>query len=259
VRHVAGQGLEGSLDGIRYRLGCAAFVQALTGCLPVQEGSREGTPVYLGSSAGWLARFDLADALRSDALQVISQFRAAGKTVILLSGDQQAVTQRVAGELGIDTALGEYLPDQKLAFVQDLQRSGAIVAMVGDGINDAAVLRAADVSFAMGSGTALAQMHADCVLLSGRLSSLCETAETASRTIAIIRQNLTWATLYNMFAIPAAAIGLLNPWLSGIGMSVSSAVVVMNALRLRRVTRASAETSTSPAVSDDRKNGLAGA
>ncbi|MDB5842586.1 MAG: cadA [Herminiimonas sp.] len=259
VRHVAGQGLEGSLDGIRYRLGCAAFVQALTGCLPVQEGSREGTPVYLGSSAGWLARFDLADALRSDALQVISQFRAAGKTVILLSGDQQAVTQRVAGELGIDTALGEYLPDQKLAFVQDLQRSGAIVAMVGDGINDAAVLRAADVSFAMGSGTALAQMHADCVLLSGRLSSLCETAETASRTIAIIRQNLTWATLYNMFAIPAAAIGLLNPWLSGIGMSVSSAVVVMNALRLRRVTRASAETSKSPAVSDDRKTGLPGA
>lgn len=249
MRHVVGQGLEGTIDGTRYRLGCAAFVQALTDCSPAQQTSPDATSIYLGASAGWLARFDLADGLRSDARQVVRQFQAKGKTVILLSGDQQSVAQSIAGELGIDIALGEYLPEHKLAFVQNLQREGAVVAMVGDGVNDAAVLSAADVSFAMGSGTALAQMHADCVLLSGRLSSLCEAADTASKTISIIRQNFAWATLYNVLAIPAAAIGLLNPWLSGIGMSVSSAVVVINALRLRRLPRAQAEASVSPGVS----------
>jgi P-type Cu2+ transporter len=242
VHSVAGQGLEGIVDGVHYRLGNAAFVRALTNCSrtklhSINEASVVSS-VYLGTIDGWLARFDLADGLRSDAKQVVKQFQAQGKTVILLSGDQQAVTQRVADELDITIAHGEYLPGQKLVFVQDLQRNGAIVAMVGDGINDAAVLHAADVSFAMGSGTALAQMHADCVLLSGRLSSIGDVAGTASQTFSIIRQNLAWASLYNVIAIPAAAIGLLNPWLSGIGMSVSSAVVVVNALRLRRMPQA---------------------
>lgn len=237
VRDVAGQGLEGIIDGASFRLGCAAFVQQLTGCPLSLQAQPDVTSVYLGTSTGWLARFDLADSLRGDAIEVIRYFQASEKQVILLSGDQQAVAQKVADTLGIDKALGDYLPDQKLAFVQALQRDGAVVVMVGDGINDAAVLRAADVSFAMGGGAALAQMHADCVLLSGRLSSLTEVDETASRTISVIRQNLAWATLYNLLAIPAAALGLLNPWLTGIGMSASSAVVVINALRLRRIKR----------------------
>jgi Cu2+-exporting ATPase len=235
MRHVVGQGLEGTVDGVRYRLGGAAFVQAMTGCPVLLPGAPDVTSVYLGSAAGWLARFDLADDLRADALDSIKHFQHQGKTVMLLSGDSQAVTRRVADQLGIGDAMGEYLPEQKLAFVQKLQRDGAIVAMVGDGINDAAVLRAADVSFAMGSGSALAQVHADCVLLSGRLQSLCAADQAASQTIDVIRQNLAWATLYNLCAIPAAAFGLLNPWLSGIGMSLSSAVVVVNALRLRRL------------------------
>ncbi|GAA4014715.1 heavy metal translocating P-type ATPase [Actimicrobium antarcticum] len=237
VRHDAGRGLEATIDGLQYRLGSAAFVAELVGTAPTDLAPAEVTPVYLGSSNGWLARFDLADGLRTDARDVIRYFQASGRTVILLSGDQQTVTQTVADELGIATALGESLPDQKLAYVQALQRDGAIVAMVGDGINDAAVLSAADVSFAMGGGTALAQLHADCVLLSGVLASLSEVDVTAAQTLAVIRQNLWWATLYNVIAIPAAALGWLNPWMTGIGMSVSSAVVVLNALRLRRAVR----------------------
>ena len=239
VEYRAGQGLEGIIDGIRYRLGCASFVEELSGA-PCDEAATDTmTPVYLGSDGVWLARFDLADAVRSDAREVIDHLRANGKKVILLSGDQHAVTQRIAEQLGIDVAYGEYLPDQKLALVQELQARGAIVAMVGDGINDAAVLRAADVSFAMGSGAALAKAHADTVLLSGRLSSVWEAVGVASKTMWVIRQNLAWATLYNLIAIPAAALGLLNPWLSGIGMSLSSVIVIGNALRLRRVPRAS--------------------
>ncbi|MBW8896617.1 MAG: cadmium-translocating P-type ATPase [Massilia sp.] len=228
VRHLAGEGVEGIVGGVRYRLGSAAFLG-----VPATGGG-DAITIYLGTGTTLLARFELADALREDAAQMVLSCQAAGKEVILLSGDSQQVTTRIGRELGIREALGEHLPAEKLAFVKQLQAGGAVVAMVGDGINDAAVLRAADVSFAMGGGTALAQLHADCVLLSGRLSSLTDTARTARRTLAVIRQNLTWATAYNLIAIPAAACGLLNPWMSGIGMSVSSALVVVNALRLRR-------------------------
>ena len=106
--------------------------------------------------------------------------------------------------------------------------------MIGDGMNDAAVLRTADVSFAMGSGAALAQSHADAVLLSGGLMSLRHAASTADVCMRVIRQNLAWATLYNLAAIPAAAMGMLSPWMAGLGMSASSALVVLNALRLQR-------------------------
>ena len=233
LRQVAGQGVEGMVDGVRYRLGSAAF--ALPPGAPADRAPHGAASlVYLASPTALLACFDLADALRDDAQALVRQFQQRGMTVILLSGDAIGVTERVAAQLGIVRALGAQMPQQKLAFVQALQAQGAVVAMVGDGVNDAAVLRAADVSFAMGSGSDLARMHADCVLLSNRLASLGECATTASRTLAVIRQNLAWATLYNLCAIPAAAFGLLNPWLSGIGMSLSSAVVVINALRLRR-------------------------
>ncbi len=235
VRYHSGQGLEGLVDGVAYRLGNAAFVEQLTHCPSPGTGAPGSSPVYLGSAAGWLARFDLVDALRPDAKDVVDRFREAGKIVVLLSGDQQAVTQRIAAQLGIEAAYGDRLPEQKVEFVQGLQASGAMVAMAGDGINDAAVMRAADVSFAMGSGAALAQAHADTVLLSGRLSSVWETAKTAAMTMSVVRQNLFWAMLYNVTAIPAAALGWINPWLASVGMSLSSAAVVLNALRLRRI------------------------
>lgn len=225
---VAGQGVEGRVDGVAYRLGSASFAGTAA------ASPADATSVFLGSGGVLLARFELADALRADAQAVVAQCQRRGQRVILLSGDLQAVADCVAAQLGIDTALGGQLPAAKLAYVQRLQQQGAVVAMVGDGINDAAVLCAADVSFAMGEGAALAQLNADCVLLSGRLASFGEAAAGAERTLRVIGQNLCWATLYNGIAIPAAALGLLNPWLSAVGMSLSSAVVVINALRLRR-------------------------
>ncbi len=230
LQSVAGQGVAGDIDGVTYRLGAAAFAGDAGGA----GGDLDATSVFLGCDGVLLARFELADALRQDAGAVVRRFQQRGQHVILLSGDQQAVTDCVAGQLGIDNALGGQLPADKLAFVQDLQRRGAVVAMVGDGINDAAVLGAADVSFAMGGGAALALLNADCVLLSGRLGSLGDAVATADRTLRVIRQNLCWAALYNAVAIPAAALGLLNPWMAAAGMSASSAFVVINALRLRR-------------------------
>jgi Cu2+-exporting ATPase len=228
-----GQGIAGSIDGMQYRLGRADFVAQLSGRFLTPADMPGVSAVWLAREGKLLARFDLADGLRDDAHDVVERFRKAGKQVILLSGDQQAVAQEVAQKLGIAEALGNQLPEQKLAYVQRLQREGAVVAMVGDGINDCAVLGAADVSFAMGSGAALAQSHADAVLLTGRLEALADAAESADAAMAVVRQNLAWAMIYNMTAIPAAAAGLISPWMSGIGMSVSSMLVIANALRLR--------------------------
>ena len=229
-----GQGLEGTVAGQRYRLGNAAFAKALAGSAPPDnDAGDDATPVWLATQGRWLACFAISDSLRPDARQTVEHFLAQGKQVVLLSGDRQALADGVARQLGIDSALGDCLPEHKLAYVQRLQQAGAVVAMVGDGINDTAVLSAADVSFAMGSGAALAQVHADTVLLHGQLSMVATTATMAAATMRVIRQNLAWATVYNIVAIPAAAFGLLGPWLSGVGMAVSSAVVVVNALRLR--------------------------
>jgi len=246
LQELAGQGMEGMVNGVRYRLGTAAYVAGIAGGPVPRLGpaatagasdvtdSSPMTTVWLGMQGRWLGRFRISDALRADARRTVEFFQRLGKEVVLLSGDQQALAESVAGQLGITEAVGDCLPDEKLAYVQALQARGGVIAMVGDGINDAAVLSAADVSFAMGSGATLAQVHADCVLLDARLPLLAETARSADKTMRVIRQNLAWATLYNIVAIPAAAFGVLNPWLSGVGMAASSAIVVLNALHLRR-------------------------
>jgi Cu2+-exporting ATPase len=232
-----GQGLEAMIDGQLHRIGNHDFVSEVSGAALNVDEPDDMTCVYLGATSGWLARFDLSDALKPEAADVVRYFQMRGKRVILLSGDAPGIVNRLADTLLIDEARGGMLPHQKLEFVQQLQSQGARVTMVGDGMNDAAVLRAADVSFAMGSGAALAQSHADAVLLSGRLLSLIDAAEAATACMKVIRQNLVWATIYNLLAIPAAAFGLLAPWMAGLGMSVSSAGVVLNALRLERLPR----------------------
>jgi Cu2+-exporting ATPase len=242
VNQVVGKGVEGEIGGRRYRLGNAAFVAGIArGDVPGGQpgGQPSGQPsgvtaVWLGTTSGWVARFDLVDDIRPEARDVVAGLRAAGKTVVLLSGDDDEAAQDVAMQLGIAHALGHQLPEDKLSVVRGLQREGAVVAMIGDGINDAAVLSGADVSFAMGQGAQLAQLHADCVLLGEGLRPLAAALDTAAATLRVIRQNLGWAVLYNVAAIPAAASGLLNPWLSGVGMAASSALVVLNAARLRR-------------------------
>jgi P-type Cu2+ transporter len=237
LQELAGQGMEGIVNGVRYRLGTAAYVAGIAGSAAPPMGGAHAAPmttIWLGMQGRWLGRFLVSDALRPDARATVEFFQRLGKQVVLLSGDQQALAASVAAQLGIDEAFGDCMPDAKLAYVQALQARGSVVAMVGDGINDAAVLSAADVSFAMGSGATLAQVHADCVLLDARLPLLADTARSAARTMRVIRQNLAWATLYNIVAIPAAAFGLLSPWLSGVGMAASSAIVILNALRLRR-------------------------
>ncbi len=238
MQSVPGCGIAADVEGRRWRLGSAAWVAELAGtegkAVPVAEAAGV-SEVFLGTDGEWIARFELADAIKADAGAAISWFRERGCRTVLLSGDAPAIAGEVARHLQIDEAHGGMLPAQKMEYVQQLQRQGAVVAMVGDGINDAAVLKAADVSFAMGSGAALAQSHADAVLLHASLASLLDAARAAADSMRVIRQNLWWATIYNLVAIPAAAFGLLTPWMAGVGMSASSALVVLNALRLQRV------------------------
>ena len=163
----------------------------------------------------------------------ICELEAGGRTVCLLSGDRRETVAHVARELGIGTVVGEAGPEAKLAFVRELQQRGAVVAMVGDGVNDAPVLGQAQVSIAMGGGTDLAHTSADMVLLTDDLGRLSAAFDTARDTLRIIRQNLAWAAAYNALAIPLAMAGWITPLLAGIGMAASSLAVVGNALRLQ--------------------------
>jgi Cu2+-exporting ATPase len=234
----SGRGVQGEYDGHTYRIGTAAFVGEITASaapvLPGNKGTGTGvSQVYLGSQQGWLAAIELADQVRPEAKAVIAELHDMQVGVTLLSGDAQPVVDNVAAGLAITQARGAQLPDDKLDYLRDLQHSGQVVAMVGDGVNDAPVLAGAQVSVAMGSGSQLAQASADMVLLSESLQQLPFAIRTARRMQRIIRQNFAWAIGYNLLAIPLAASGIIPPWLAAIGMSVSSLVVVLNALRLK--------------------------
>jgi Cu2+-exporting ATPase len=236
LRSVPGQGVEGVVDGCRYRLGRQEYVTALSeDALPLElphEG--DATAVVLGDDKGVLAVLELADCLRPDARETVTGLQREGMEVWLLSGDRAAAVDRVAQDLGIDHSEASLTPAEKLARVQGLQSRGFRVAMVGDGVNDAPVLAGAQVSIAMGRATDLAQARADMVLLSEHLPHLTEGVSMARRMLRIIRQNLAWALLYNLLAVPLAVTGHVAPWMAAIGMSASSLLVVVNALRLKR-------------------------
>ncbi|WMP18198.1 heavy metal translocating P-type ATPase [Thiothrix lacustris] len=231
----SGRGVKGLYQQKPYRIGTPAFVQELTGSdmPPGILPSAGYSQVFLGSEDGWLAVISLADQLRAEAAEMVTELQALGVEVILLSGDSPHVVVTVAQQLGIAHAFGGQLPDDKLAYLRDLQAQGKVVAMVGDGVNDAPVLAGAQVSIAMGGGSQLAQASADMVLLSENLQQLPFAIRTARRMQIIIKQNFLWTIVYNLIAIPLAATGLIAPWMAAIGMSASSLVVVLNALRLK--------------------------
>lgn len=235
IQSMPGKGLEAVYKGSKVRIGTLSFVTELSSSsvpdLDLEQDIK--STVYVADESGLLAVISIKDQIREEARNTIKELKQLGLKIVLLSGDQQSVVDHVATALGIDQAKGECLPDDKLSYMQALQQQGAVVAMVGDGVNDAPVLAAAQVSLAMGSGTQLAHASSDMVLLSENLRHLASGISMSRRTLQIIRQNFAWAIGYNLLALPLAAMGMVAPWMAAIGMSMSSLVVVVNALRLR--------------------------
>ena len=234
-----GQGIEAVIDGRRYRIGRPAYALAISdAALPavatdwLESGD---TVVLLADTQGPLALFRIGDQLRPEARKLVGDLRRGGRQVVLLTGDAPAVAARVAAELGIDDVRAGMTPAGKHAAVTELQSAGAIVAMVGDGVNDAPVLAQAQVSVAMGSGAQLARTQSDFVLLSENLGHLHKGLGRAGFALVVIRQNLWWSFAYNIVALPAAIAGYVTPWMAGIGMSLSSLLVVVNSLRIQRL------------------------
>lgn len=238
VTATTGQGVAGEFDGQQYRIGRPAFAAGLAGT-PVPEVLQQaeqggGTVIALASSAGWLGGFVLSDGLREDCEATFDVLRAQGLKLSIFSGDTPSTVEAMGRRLGVSHALGGMTPEGKHAGLRQLQQGDAVIAMVGDGVNDAPVLAQAQVSVAMGGGTDLARNQADIVLLSARLGALADGLALSRRALTIIRQNLWWSFVYNFTAVPLAMSGLVTPWMAGIGMSASSLFVVLNALRLQR-------------------------
>lgn len=229
-----GLGLQGRVAGRLLRIGQPVFVSQLSGQTPPAIPGEQGQWLLLGDELGPLAWLVLDDRLRDDAPALLDTCRTRGWQVLLLSGDSSPMVGEVARRLGIEQAHGGLTPDAKLAELQKLHQQGHRVLMLGDGVNDVPVLAAADISVAMGSATDLAKTSADAVLLSNRLHSLVQAFGIAQRTRRIIIENLAWASLYNGLVLPFAAIGWITPIWAALGMSLSSLLVVLNALRLTR-------------------------
>ena len=224
VLAVPGQGVEGRVLGRHWKLGQAGYA-----CGRADDGA-----IWLGDGRHAAARFELREQLRPDAAQALDALRGLGLQPHLSSGDAPARVQPVAQALDIDQVHARQRPEDKLALVRGLQARGRIVAMVGDGLNDAPVLAGADVSLAMDKGAALAQRAADLVMTGPTLMRIPVAVRVARATRRVIRQNLGWALGYNLLAIPLAAAGMVTPWIAALGMAGSSLVVTLNALRLAR-------------------------
>jgi Cu2+-exporting ATPase len=233
--NLPGKGVTGFIDGQRYSLGNAAlhpelvtrYNEALSDLPP---GS---TVVWLCDPQQALAAFVLADTARGEAAGLMAALRARGIRVSILSGDSASAVSYHAELLGVDDWRAGLTPEQKLEVLRTWQQQGEVVAMVGDGINDAPVLAGAQVSIAMGSGTQMARTTGDVVLLTENLLEIDHAVVTSRFGVSVIRQNFAWSLGYNLLAVPFAATGYISPWLAALGMSVSSLVVVLNALRLR--------------------------
>jgi Cu+-exporting ATPase len=192
------------------------------------------TPVYVAEDRKVVAVLGIADPVKPEAREAIERLKGLRLRVVMLSGDTRATAEAVAQEIGIEQVIAEVLPDQKVATIKSLQAEGAVVAMVGDGINDAPALAQSDVGIAIGTGTDVAMQAADITLMRGDLGAAVDALALARRTMRIMRQNLFWAFIYNVIGIPLAAAGALSPVVASAAMAFSSVSVVGNSLRLRR-------------------------
>ena len=223
--NIPGVGVSALVDGRRIAVGRSTNMNESG--LTVVEASVDGQVV---------ARFTVSDHIKQTAAAIVAELRALGVRPMIVSGDSVGPVEHVAKQVGIDTSETRscVLPADKLRIVSELQASGASVAMVGDGVNDAAALVAADLGIAMGTGTDAAMEAGDLTIVSGDLSVVPQALALSRRTLRIIRANLFWAFAYNVAALPLAVVGLMNPVIAGLAMALSSVFVVANSLRLRR-------------------------
>jgi len=246
-RSESGMGASATVDGRRVIVGNSAMLELHSiDTRPADEylgrtASRGQTAVLVAIDGTLVGAVALADPVRASSAAAVARLRGAGLDVVLLTGDRRAVAEAISREAGIARVLAEVLPAGKVTAIADLQRGGHVVAMVGDGINDAPALAQADVGIAMGGGTGVAIEAADAVLMREDLNAAADVIELSRRTMRIIRQNLFWAFAYNVIAIPIAAgvlypaAGLLlSPVLASAAMALSSVTVVGNSLRLRK-------------------------
>ena len=239
-----GQGVEGQVahandaaSASTMRLGSDAFCQVASHTLA--ELPPEALHTNLSDEHGWLATFVLREDLRADAQEAIEALRAAGLRLQVLSGDRPQAVQRIADKLNLSQARGGCSATDKLDYLRAEQKQGHQVAMVGDGINDGPVLAGAHVSFALGKAVPLAQAQSDFVILGSSLKAVAHSYQLACKTMRTVRQNLVWAVCYNLISIPMAMMGWVPAWVAGLGMAMSSLLVIGNALRLVRQPRIS--------------------
>ena len=214
----------------KLRLGSAKFCESSLSKMSTADERYQ--QVYLANDNGWLATFHLQEAVKSNAAGAINQLKQAKLEVELLSGDQLHTVENTANSIGIKQFQAACSPNDKLLRLQLLKQQGRKVLMVGDGLNDGPILASAHVSIAMGKGVPLTLAHADYILLNGDISQIPQLIRHAQKTMRIIKQNIGWAIVYNTVCIPLAFFGLLSAWQAGLGMAVSSLIVVTNALRL---------------------------
>jgi Cu+-exporting ATPase len=240
---IEGLGVQGVVDGHAVLVGRPALLAEWSQHLPAELERALTAAQAAGRTAvavGWdgkaRAVLVVADTIKPTSAEAVRRLRALGLTPVLLTGDNEAVARSVAAEVGIDEVIAEVLPAGKVDVVKRLQAEGRRVAMVGDGVNDAAALAQADLGLAMGTGTDAAIEASDLTLVRGDLRVAADAIRLSRRTLRIIKGNLFWAFAYNVAALPLAALGLLNPMIAGAAMAFSSVFVVGNSLRLRRFT-----------------------
>ena len=235
-QQIAGKGVSGVIEGSTYYLGSWEWINQLCGntlSFP-KEGAEYSSVVALSNGHEVLAYFWLNDQSREDASGLLYHLQhQLNAQVSILSGDSHGSVKHLADQLEVHNYRGNLLPEDKVSILSNIQNKHH-VAMVGDGINDAPTLAKADVSVTLSNSSQLAQSHADVILLNNQLSSLQLLIDASKNCLSVIKQNMSWAVLYNLSALPMAAMGLLSPWMAALGMSFSSLLVVINASRLNR-------------------------